>query len=428
MAGKEKTMIKSDKPIIQDLLDSDFYKFTMGQVIFLLYPNVDTIFGFTNRTIAIPLGDVLDIGQIREEFDHVRELRFTRSGLHYLRGTNEYNERMFCEPYLQHLANLEMPSYDLEIRNGYIYLQFPGKWSENTYWEIYALSIIAELYARYQMKGMSRLEREAVIAQGKIRLLEKILTLKEHPGITFTDFGTRRRFSREWQNYVVETLADEFPNRPDGSPSQFLGTSNVLLAKDHSLVPMGTSAHEQDMAIAGILGETDEGVRQAISVNLENWWKVYGEGLSIALPDTFGSDTFFRIMTAKQADEWKGTRQDSGDPLEFTDKTLSFYKGHAVDSTEKLIVYSDGLNVEAMIEIFYYQLNAIKKTYGWGTNLTNDLGLNTVSIVVKAIEAMGRPLVKLSDNLAKAIGPAKEIARYKRIFGYDSSFTEEPTY
>jgi len=415
-------MMSEDKPIIGSLMDVDFYKFTMGQEIFMHYPDVDVVLGLTNRTTSVRLGEILDISQVREELDHVRTLSFGRSDLHYLRGTDEYQDRMFREPYLQHLAGLQLPDYELEVRDGQIHLRFPGKWSVATHWETISLSIIAELYARYQLSQMTRLEKLAVTAQGTLNLLEKVRLLKQNPGITFIEFGTRRRFSAMWQQRVVEVLKEEL------SSSQFLGTSNTLLAMKLHLLPMGTSAHERDMALAAILGLTDEGVLSAIKISLNQWWEVYGEGLSVALTDTFGTDAFFRAMTRDQANNWKGLRQDSGNPFEFADRAIAFYKSHSIDPTTKLAIFSDGLDIHMIIKLYEHCRNRIKATFGWGTNLTNDLGLKSISLVNKLIEAMGRPTVKLSDNLAKAIGPADEIARYKRIFGYDSKFTEKPTY
>ena len=181
-----------DIPIVGSLLDDDFYKFTMGQVIFKKYREVPVKFAFRNRTKGIRLADVIVEEDLRQELDHVRTLRFTRSEIHYLRGTDEYGDRMFGEPYLQFLTNLELPPYILRKVDGKYELEFPGKWSEVMYWEIHALAIVNELYYRGLMNQLSQFERDTVYAQGTLRLAEKIKILREKPDITFCDFGTRR--------------------------------------------------------------------------------------------------------------------------------------------------------------------------------------------------------------------------------------------
>ncbi|MFA6896282.1 MAG: nicotinate phosphoribosyltransferase [Candidatus Paceibacterota bacterium] len=412
---------QKDKPIITSLLDSDFYKYTMGQESFHRHPTAQVTFSLTNRTRSVRLADCVDIGRLREELDEVRKLAFTISNIHYLRGTDEYGQRMFREDYLEHLKALRLGAYDLDVVDGQFHLEFSGPWSVVTYWETLALSILTELYTEYQLSKMSRLEQDAVLARGYTQLLEKVRILKSFPDITLTDFSSRRRAFREWQDYVVSVLIEELPG-------QFRGTSNVLLSDKYGTVPMGTAAHERDMIIAGIMSDTDEGILRTIQMTLESWWEEYGEALSVALPDTFGTDAFFRAMTAEQAAKWKGLRQDSGNPFTFVDKVIAFYKSHGIDPQKKLIVFSDGLEIDKILAIADYCRGKIRATFGWGTNLGNDLGLQALSLVIKATRANGKPLVKLSDNLAKAIGPKDEIDRYKRIFGYDVILNEQPKY
>lgn len=409
-------------PIIESLLDTDFYKFTMGQVVFHRYRDVPVKYSFINRTKTVHLPDSVDEAELRKELDHVRTLRFTKSELHYLRGTNEYQEKMFAEDYLEFLAGLQLPEYTLEKTDGEYKLEFPGKWSEAIYWETFALSIMNELHYLYLTRRLSRFERDKARAEGIKRLAEKIVILKKRPDITFTDFGTRRRFSGKWQDYTVRTMAEELP------PTQFRGTSNVYLAAKYSLLPMGTDAHERDMAMSGIFHGSDEEIRNSHNKNLQDWWDEYGEGLSIALTDTYGTDFFFSDMTQEQARKWKGLRQDSGDPLRWTDKALAFYGRLGIDARNKICVYSDGLDINSMIKIADYRPGEIKKTFGWGTNLTNDLGFPALSLVVKLTESNGHGTVKLSDNLAKAIGLSENIERFKRIFGHTVTEYKECKY
>ncbi|KKT41120.1 nicotinate phosphoribosyltransferase [Candidatus Giovannonibacteria bacterium RIFCSPHIGHO2_02_43_13] len=418
--------IELPKFIIESMLDIDFYKFTMGQLIFHRYPDVHVKYALKVRTKDVHLAACVKEDYLRYELDHVRTLKFRSSELHYLRGTNEYSERMFKEDYLEFLKNLKLPPYELKRVGDDYELTFEGLWSEAIYWETLVLSIINELYYRALMAEKTSFEQDIVYATGKLRLAEKIKKLRANPKITFSDFGTRRRFSRDWQKYVVHTLAAEIPN-------QLLGTSNVLLANNCNLLSMGTNAHETDMGVSGVMHGDDDEIRASHNKVLEDWWDEYGFGLSIALTDTYGSDFFFSDMTKEQAEKWKGLRQDSGDPIEFGEKALRFYKKHGIDPKTKFIVFSDGLDIDTMVKITNHFRNKIKiasfrTTYGWGTNLTNDLGFSPLSMVIKLVESNGHGTVKLSDNLAKAMGKPEDIERFKKIFGHTVTLNESCTY
>lgn len=421
-------MFELSGPIAQSRLEPDFYKFAMGQLIWRKYPNVETTFSLRNRTPMARPGDVVDVGELREHFDHARSLMFTNTELHYLRGTNEYQQRMFDEGYLEFLRGLRLPAFDVRRTGGEIEATFSGRWAEVTYWETLALSIINETYYRTLLRSLSRLERAAIFAEGIRRLRDKIALLRTRPDILFSDFGTRRRFSCAWQHFIDETLMEELNH--DSFQGQFLGTSNTYSAMKTGVVPMGTSAHELPMIIAGILdaGDADpEWLRRAQRQVLDDWWEQYGWGLSIFLPDTFGTDFFMDVVTAEDLRRWKGFRWDSGDPRQFGDRIIAAYAQIGVDPNEKMIVASDALDLPAILDIQDYFGGRIHVTYGWGTGLTNDLLENAVigdkwfgpmSLVVKPTRANGRTLVKLSDNPAKAIGEPDDIARYRRAARY----------
>ncbi|MEK9186611.1 MAG: nicotinate phosphoribosyltransferase [Patescibacteria group bacterium] len=417
----EKFERRAGEPIIQSLLDIDFYKFSMGQWIFHRYPDVKVKFGLTNRTKGILLADSIPEKDLRGELDHIRALRFNNSELHYLRGTNEYGYRMFQENYLEFLSKLELPEYSLEKNSeGQYKLEFSGSWKAVTYWETLALSIISELYYESQLKKLSQFQRDAVYAEGILRLDRKIKSLLEHPEIIFSDFGTRRRFGRSWQDYEVAALASRV------SKTQFRGTSNVYLAMKHGLLPMGTSAHELGMVLAAIRENgSPESLRESQDEAFCSWWNDYGVGLSIALTDTFGSKFFFRTASRHIAREWKGLRQDSGNPLEFAKMAMEWYRGHGIDPKKKTIIFSDQQNMETMLKITEAIKDEIMISFGWGTDLTNDLGYKPLSLVIKVVEADGKPAVKLSDNLAKAMGDSETVERYKKMAGYKISFWED---
>lgn len=431
-------MFQLQGPIIQSLLEPDFYKFTMGQLIWRKYGTVDTTFSFRNRTTKVRLGRVLDIGELREQLDHARTLRLTNSELHYLRGTNEYQERMFDEGYLEFLRALRLPDYHLAQRGDDLELEFSGRWSEVTYWETIALSIVNETYARTLLRGLSLFERQAIFAEGIRRLRAKIHALRARPEIVFSDFGTRRRFAGVWQHYIDETLRDELNDGALQGP--FLGTSNTYAAMTAGLVPMGTAAHELPMVIAGTLddGSTDPGwLRQAQRQVIDDWWEQYGWGLSIFLPDTFGSDFFFTVVTPDDLRRWKGFRWDSGDVFEFGERVITAYRDVGADPSEKMLVASDALDLPLILETQDRLGGHIRMSYGWGTGLTNDLLDNTwvgdrwfgpMSLVVKPTQANGRGLVKLSDNPAKAVGNPDDVARYTKAAGYVAGARVEPKY
>jgi nicotinate phosphoribosyltransferase len=415
-------------PIIQSRLEPDFYKFTMGQLIWRKYGNVEVTFSFKNRTPKARIGDIVDPGELREHFEHARSLMFTNSELHYLRGTNEYQQRMFDEAYLAFLRQLRLPEYHLAVKDGDLDLTFCGRWDEVTYWETIALSIVNETYYRTLLRTLSRFEREAIFAEGIRRLRDKIEVMRAWPAIAFSDFGTRRRFSRAWQQYVDETLMQELNH---GSfEGQFLGTSNTYSAMMAGLVPMGTSAHELPMVIAGILdpGEPDpEWLRRAQRQVLDDWWEQYGWGLSIFLPDTFGTDFFFTVVTDDDLRRWKGFRWDSGDVIQFGQRIIEAYEQIGVDPHEKMLVASDALDLPMILQVQQELGARIRVSYGWGTGLTNDLldsvmvgprWFGPMSLVVKPTRANGRGLVKLSDNPAKAVGQADDVTRYKRATSY----------
>lgn len=407
--------------IIQSLLDLDWYKLTMGQFVFRRYRDVPVTYAFTNRTAKVRLTEHIDEAALRRELDRARTLRFTAEELDYLRGFRTADRRLFGEDYLRFLEGLSLPAYRLERAGGTYRLEFPGAWTEAIYWETIALAIVNELYYRAAMDRLGPRRREMARFTGKIRLAEKIEALSGRPDITFCDFGTRRRFSREWQGYVDQVLSQTMPN-------QFTGTSCVASAMKLGLAPIGTMAHELFMVMAGIMHRSDDCVRTSHNRMLQEWWEEYGEDYSVALTDAYGTDFFFRDMTFEQAYAWKGLRQDSGDPIVFGERAIAFYHALGIDPREKVLVFSDGLDLAAILKIADRFAGRIRVTFGWGTNLTNDLGLEPLSLVVKVAAAWGNPTVKLSDNLAKATGDPEQIERFKRIFGYTNGSYAECRY
>jgi nicotinate phosphoribosyltransferase len=409
---KKQFNFNNEGPIIQSILDLDHYKPTMGQFAFHRYPDVIVKYALTNRTKSVKLAEIIDERDLRREFDYIQSLRPTNEEITYMRGLKNNDQALFKEDYLAFFKNIRMTGYNLKKEDGNFKIEFEGPWAKAIYWETLALSAINELYYRALTKSMSKEQVEAIYQEGNRRLNEKIGLLNQNLDVRFMEFGTRRRFSRNWQEYAVINFKNNLQN-------QMIGTSNVHLAMKHGLKPTGTMAHETFMIMSGIMHKNDDEIRASHNRVLEEWWDEYGAGLAIALTDTYGSEFFFKDMTEKQAKNWRGLRQDSGNPAAFAKKQIKFYEEKAIDPRTKLFVPSDGLETKTIIGLANEFGKRIPTVAGWGTNLTNDLGLKSLSLVVKAVESNGYGTVKLSDNPAKTMGKPEDVARFMRIFDYN---------
>lgn len=413
------------EPIIQSRLDTDFYKFTMGQFVFHRYRDVPVKYTAKNRTSSVRFADWIPESELRADLDHFMWLPWQNGEIEYLRSIEMKGKRIFADDYLEFLRNLKrLPSYNLKkAKDGQYDLEFPGPWSEAIYWETPAMAIQNELYYRalLNQKPKARILKEIVMENGRRRLLEKIKRLRKYPGAKIIEFGTRRRFGRLWQDEdVVKIFKEKL------SPKQFIGTSNVYLARKYGLAPKGTMAHELFMAIAAMMSDIDEELLEAQNRVFDEWHEEYAPNLLIALTDTFGTDYTLSTITKERAARWDGFRPDSGDTLEIGQKIIDFLKINNIGRKE--LVPSDGLEDSSIITLHKaFRVNA-GTTFGWGTGATNNLGFKPVSHVIKLTEANGKKTVKLSDNLAKATGTPEDIERYKRVFGHTSNFSEECKY
>ena len=274
-------------PIVRSLLDTDFYKLLMLQMIRQLHPDVEATFSLINRTKSVRLAEVIDEGELRAQLDHARSLRFTKKELIWLAGNSFYGKRqMFSSDFIAWLADFRLPDYRLRAVDGQFELTFDGPWTHTTMWEIPALAIVNELRSRAALKDKGRFALDVLYARAKARLWEKVERLRRLPDLVISDFGTRRRHGFLWQRWCVEALKE-------GLGDRFIGTSNVLLAMDGDLEAIGTNAHELPMVLAA-LAETDEALRQAPYRVLEDWRAHYGGNLLIVLPDAFGTAAFLR--------------------------------------------------------------------------------------------------------------------------------------
>ena len=402
-------------PIVRSLIDNDFYKLLMCQSVFRNRPDATVTFSLINRSKHIRLADLIDEGELREQLDHIRSLSLSRGESTFLRGNTFYGKRqMFRSDFMEWFENLRLPDYHLEKRDGQYELTFEGKWHEVMLWEIPALAVLMELRGRAVLHDMRRFELQVLYARAMTKLWEKIDTLRDLPNLRIADFGTRRRHSYLWQDWCVQAMVE-------GLGGKFVGTSNCLIAMKRDLEAIGTNAHELPMVYSA-LTETDAQLRQAPYQVLADWHEEHEGNLRIILPDTYGTEGFLEHAPDWLAG-WTGLRIDSGDPVAGAETAIRWWKSRGEDPTQKLIIFSDGLDATKITELHQRFVGQVKVSFGWGTLLTNDFrgltpddGLAPFSLVCKAVRANGRPTVKLSDNPNKAMGPANQIQRYKRVF------------
>ena len=329
---------------------------------------------------------------------------------------------MFDPVFLDYLASFRLPPYELSRRNGEFELRFPGLWRETTLWEIPALAILSELFARAAVNGLSHLQVETLYNGANAKLWDKVKRLQalaQEGPLAISDFGTRRRHGYLWQRWCIECLRE-------GLQQSFIGSSNVKFAMDLGVEAIGTNAHELPMVYAA-LAESDEGLLQAPFKVLADWAKLYDGDLRVLLPDTFGSANFL-AAAPNWAVDWAGARPDSKPPIEAGEELIEWWKRRGRDPVAKRIILSNSMAIESIESAVRQLRGQAKVSIGWGTNLTNDfsgcwpreLGMKSklASIVCKVVEAEGRPTVKLSDNPGKFLGPLEEIARYERVFKY----------
>jgi nicotinate phosphoribosyltransferase len=433
-------------PITRSLLDNDFYKLLMLQFIWKQFPKTSATFSFTNRTAEVRLGDLIDIDELREQLEHTRKLRFHKSELIWLAGNTFYGHRGIFEPaFLEWLeSDFRLSDYELAKQDGQISLTFRGLWTSTTMWEIYAISAISELRTRAHLKRLSEFELDILYSRAKTNLWQKMERLRNVPGLKVSDFGTRRRHSFLWQEYVVKAMRDVL------GPT-FTGTSNTYMAYHHDVEAIGTNAHELPMALAA-MAHSDQERKSAQYRLLELWQQTYGGELLILLPDTYGTTQFLQNAPDWVAN-WTGQRADSKDPFLAGDEYIAWLEHRRRDPSQKRFIASDSLDVDTILGLHAHFSGLIRNgltpadfkqasdfldpqkwqpaprirfSAGWGTLLTNDFrncnpqatnDFDPLSLVCKLTDADGHPAVKLSDNFQKALGNPEEIDRYRQLFG-----------
>ena len=403
-------------PIVRSLIDTDFYKLLMCQSVFRNKPDAQVTFSLINRSKSVPLANLVDEGELREQLDHVRSLSLSRGESTWLRGNTFYGKRQMFQPdFMEWFEGLRLPAYHLERVEDQYELTFEGLWHEVMLWEIPALAILMELRGRAVLNALGKFELQVLYAQAMTRLWGKIERLREIPDLSIADFGTRRRHSFLWQDWCVQAMIE-------GLGGTFTGTSNCLIAMRREVEAIGTNAHELPMVYSA-LAETDEALAEAPYEVLSDWHDDHEGNLRIILPDTYGT-TGFLDRAPDWLTGWTGVRIDSGDPATGAETAIQWWRDRGEDPRTKRVIFSDGLDVQMIEDLHRQFADQVMVSFGWGTLLTNDFrglvagdALAPFSLVCKAVSANGRPTVKLSDNPRKAMGPADEIERYKRVFG-----------
>lgn len=387
------------QPIITSLLDTDLYKFTMWQAMLHRHPQTQSTYRFVCRSqTEFPLVDLL--GEVRAEIDALCSLKFKKDELDYLASL-----RFMKSDFIDFLRIFQFQRDFIEVEpdGDGLHIVAHGPQVHVMGFEIPVLCIVNELYFR-------RLQQPGTLEEGRRRLQAKIdqmRALKGGPTLAHpfevSDFGLRRRFSGTWQREVVSTLAREVPQ-------WFKGTSSVLLARDLDISPIGTMAHEymQSYQSQGVR------LRDFQKAALEDWVQEYRGDLGIALTDTVGMDAFLEDFDLYFAKLFDGLRHDSGDPFEWGEKALRHYRKLRINTHSKRLVFSDGLDLDKALALWRHFAPHIQLGFGIGTNLTNDVGLQPLNIVMKLTRANGQPVAKISDTPGKTLCEDETYLAYLR--------------
>ena len=390
-------------PIIHSLLDTDLYKFTMLQVVLHKFPQTHSVYHFRCRNLedtVYPLVDILD--DLNEQLDPLCNLKSKEDELQYLRKL-----RFIKSDFVDYLELFQLKRRFIHAsidEEGRLDIRIEGPMVQAMMFEIFVLAIVNELY-------FSRIKTDEVWAEGERRLQAKLELIQQYeksqqpndPPFLVSDFGTLRRSSFEWQKHVVAAFHNTVPN-------VFRGTSNVLLAKELNITPIGTMAHEFLQAFQAL----DVRLRDFQKAALETWVQEYRGDLGIALTDVVGMDAFLRDFDLYFAKLFDGLRHDSGDPYEWGDKAYAHYSKLKIDTKTKMLTFSDGLNLPKAWELHQYFKDRFQVSFGIGTNLTNDMGQTPLTIVLKLVECNGQSVAKISDSPGKTMTDNDTFLAYLR--------------
>lgn len=381
--------------IINSLLDTDLYKLTMMQAVFHQFPAAEVEYEFRNRSSTLGHVDQEIVPKLERELDILCSLSFQEQELEYL------SKLKFIKPsfinFLR-LFRLDRKAISVEFKNG-LNIKIKGSWLHTILFEVPVLALVNQLY--YESMGWTPAQSSDTRKWGQENLARKIEKVNQYRnGFLFTDFGTRRRISREWQDHVVSTLARELP-------ANFIGTSNVALAKKLNITPIGTMAHEWLQAMQVMVP-----VSESQKFAFQKWADEYRGDLGIALSDVVGFDAFLRDFDLYFCKLYDGARHDSGDPYAWAEKLIAHYQSMRIDPKTKRAVFSDGLTIAIALDLHRKFHDRIEMGFGIGTHLTNDCGVKPLNIVIKMTSCNGRPVAKISDAPGKTICQDEQFLAY----------------
>ena len=382
--------------IITSLLDTDLYKFTMMQVVLHHFPAAQVEYKYKCRTPGVDLQPYVD--EIREEIRILCSLRFTDEELDYLGSM-----RFIKSDFVDFLRLFHLPERCISVEKsaspGELDIKVVGPWLHTILFEVPVLSIVNEVYFR-------NTQLAPAYEEGRQRLQAKMELVRGDPELhefRIADYGTRRRFSKDWHEEVMVTLRDQMGHN-------FAGTSNVYFAMKHGLTPLGTMAHEYLQACQA-LGPR---LRDSQIYGFEVWAREYRGDLGIALSDVYGMSAFLRDFDMYFCKLFDGARHDSGDPFLWGERLLEHYRLNRVDPRTKTLVFSDGLSFPLAIELAKRFEGRCITAFGIGTNLTNDLSYQPLQVVMKMVRCNGQPVAKVSDTPEKTMCDDKAYLAYLR--------------
>jgi nicotinate phosphoribosyltransferase len=386
--------------MVASLLDTDFYKLTMMQVVLHQYARAWVRYAFKWRNWdEMHLKGSLENfkRKLDEEIDKLCDLRFQDDELEYLVSIHFFKPD-FIE-YLR-LFQLNRKYIETSIAGDQLNINIEGPWLTTILFEIPVLAVVSELYSR-----MHGVDDGTWIKAGRKRLKDKAAFLNKAiapgKGFKFAEFGTRRRASYTWQEEMLQYLMAHCGD-------MLVGTSNVHFAMKLGIKPIGTMAHEFFQAHQQL------GPRLVDSqkVALQCWADEYRGELGIALSDTMGFDKFLKDFDRFFSLLFNGCRQDSGDPIAWTEKLIAHYKEMRIDPKSKSAIYSDGLTFESAVDLFKRFNNKIQTSFGIGTDLTNNCGFVAPQVVIKMVECNRNPVAKVSDSKDKGMCEDPEFLDY----------------
>lgn len=384
--------------IITSLLETDLYKFSMGQAIYHQFTDYKTTWTFKCRNKNVFFTKEM-VDEIRNQIKSYCELKFSDEELEYL-----HNIKWLKGSYIDFLR-LWKPRYeDFEITTNAecgLSIETKGTWLNTSMYEIPTLAIVNEVYFKMAYNY------DELLSDFKERLLDKIelLVSKEYTIGDFSEFGLRRRLSAEAQEFAVEKLA-----QTNLSCSKFIGTSNVYLAKKYNLLPVGTMAHEWIMCVGQ--GNHKHNPSYSNWYALDAWVKEYGILNGTALTDTITTNCFLKDFQLTYATLFSGVRHDSGDPYQWGDKMIEHYKSLGIDPTTKTLLFSDSLNFEKADDLYKYFEGRAKVAFGIGTYISNDTKVRPLNIVMKTTVCNGTDVAKISDTSGKGMCKNVEYVDY----------------